>query len=374
MIDVIDFAKSIEIEGLHGRYVYKLQYQKLKNKVKLWYNTGYGRFEPTPIILPQRILLDKEDLVIFGLLQAESHKSIRQPIFGFTNSSPLFVKLVLDYFNEVWRIPRGEWKCEIKYWRHGLNDGLVDTLKNFWSNFLKIERGNIAIRLGTAYRLSEKSSSRYGVNSLHIHNKIFQNVVIQLLNKIIKPLVEKEENLARFYLRGLLSGDGSVVLDSNGSIAFVGIAFNPKSDELDHYLKVLKCLDVEVNEALPRKEGRRDIQINSWENYYAILQATDCKPFLDDYQNRKFFTGFLNNQYVKSLIRLDQLSKLKEITYKDYVRLFGVGERTAHACLLTLIKLGFLERVKVKRLYTHYLTERGKKFLQVIETIQREVK
>lgn len=374
IFNLVDFVNDIEIEGQSGRYTYKLQHQKLKDTVRLWYETGHGRFEPNPIVLPQKISLDRDDLTVFGLMQAESHKSTRQSTFGFTNSSPLFVKLVLDYFNEVWRIPRDEWICEINYWRGSLSENLINTLKDFWNNFLKIKKDNITIRQGTSYRLSENSSSRYGVNSLRLHNKVFQNIVIQLLNKIIRPMVEKEKDLARFYLRGLLSGDGSIVLDSNGSIALVSIGFNPKSHELDHYLKVLKCLNIEVNETSPRKEGRRAIQINSWKNYYTILQVTDCKPFLDDYQNRKFFTGFLNNQYVKSLIRLEQLSESKEITYKDYVRLFGVGERTAHYCLLTLIKLGFLKRVKVKRLYTHYLTERGKEFLQIIKNIQEEVK
>ncbi len=374
IFNLADFIKNVEIEGQSGKYTYKLQYQKLKDTIKLWYETGHGRFEPNPIVLPQKIPLDEDDFTIFGLIQAESDKSIRQSTFGFTNSSPFFVKLVLDYFNEIWRIPRGEWKCEITYWRSSLNEKLINTLKDFWNNFLKIKRDRITIRQGTTYRLSENSSSGYGVNSLRLNNKIFQNIVIQLLNKTIKPMVEKQKDLARLYFRGLLSGDGSIVLRSNGSIALVSIGFNPRSNELDHYLKVLKCLNVGVNEAPARKEGRRAIQINGWKNYYKILQLTDCRPFLEDYQNHKFFTGFLNNQYVKSLIRLEQLSKLNDITYKDYVGLFGGGERNANDCLLTLVKLGFLKRVKVKRLYRHYLTESGKGFLQVVELMQKWVK
>lgn len=93
-----------------------------------------------------------------------------------------------------------------------------------------------------------------------------------------------------------------------------------------------------------------------------------------DFGDRLYIGSNLSNQYIKSLIRLEQLSKLKEITYKDYIRLFGGGERNAYNCLLTLVKLGFLERVKVKRLYNQYLTEKGKKFLKVIETIQKEIK
>jgi len=233
---------------------------------------------------------------------------------------------------------------------------------------LSIPDDRLKIREGTVYRLSSKSKSEYGVVSLRLTNKVFRSIVLHVLNSI-KNLVEKNYDFCRYYFKGLLSGDGSIPFNGN-TIECVSIAYNPHSDELEHYQKILNVLKIFPNESSIKHRERKNIQITSWRNFYQILKITDLKPFIQNEKNLKFYNGFLNNQYVNSLARLEKLSEHKGITVKIYSNLFNVGLRSSSNSLLRFVKLDLLKREKKGIEYLFKLTKKGKEFLKLLEYLE----
>jgi len=367
-IDLIKLCKDLRILGHGKKLEFPLKYKVFENKIKFWYETKSGRFEPNPIIVKRYIPLNNLTLIAFGLIQAESTKIHEETFFDFSNSSPDLVKFIIDYFSSVWGVPNNKWVCYVTYWKSRLSIKTINKLKNFWSKKLILEPNRISIREGPVYRLSE-NASEYGVASLRLNNKTFRMIALHFLENAIKSLVENNQVYAGFYLQGLLSGDGSISLDPSESLAYVSIGFNPRKNELHHYLKLLRCLNIKINEKIPKKEGRRFISITGWKNYYKILLATRFEPFyLDDDKNIKFWKGILTNQYVKSLIRLKELNEWEKISSKNYAEYFKIKRRTAQGCIKRLINLGLLEKVQ----HFYKITSKGFQFLNTINTIEKK--
>lgn len=372
--DLLRLCNKLEIIGYGKKLKFQLKYRILNNdKVRFWYEIGHGRFEPVPISLPRFIPLDKSTFNAFGLIQAESTKE-NSTFFDFTNSDPELVKFIVDYFNRIWSIDRNFWYGKVLYWKGPLTKKIEGKIKCFWSEFLSIPKERITVKEGTSYRLSETSKSEYGVMSLRLNNKVFRSIALSFLEMVIKPMAEENKKLSSYYFQGLLSGDGSVGFDKNKSMVYVSLAYNPKSNEFDHYEKVLSLLDIDFDRNLKNKIGRRAIQIHNWTNYLKILNLTGGMPFLDKRKNSKFLSGFLSNQYIKSLLRLEKLSKFRNIRYKNYMNLFNVGERNSYSCLQRLVTLGFLMRIKENSFSSYSLTREGRNFLNMIDNIEQEVR
>lgn len=372
-LDLVELCKNQRVLGYGKKLSFPLKFELGENNiVKFWYETGHGRFEPNPIYLPRFVSLNEYTFNAFGLIQAESTKQ-NSTFFDFTNSEPELVKFIIDYFDQVWLVNRKLWKLKIFYWKGILTKNIEEKIKKFWSNFLDISENNVKIKQGTYYRLSEKSKSEYGVVSSRINNKTFRAIVLYFLSNIIKPTVEINKKKAIFYLRGLLGGDGSIVLDKNNSIARLSLSYNPKTDEFEHYSKILDLLGFTFDKNSKNKPNRKDFQILNWLNHYKILRYTNGKPFLDHRKNIKFIFGFSNNQYVKPLFRLKKFSRLKTITYKNYANLFKVGQRDAFDCIQRLVKLNLLEKLGSNIPHVYSLTKEAKYFLNLINDIEIEI-
>src|SRR5438132_3800807 len=101
-INLPKLCKNLDVLGDKAKFKFPLKYELMENKVKFFYETGYGRFEPRPFILPQEIVVDKNLLTVFGLLQAEMTK-VHYLTFDFSNSNPILIKFVIDYFGNYWK-------------------------------------------------------------------------------------------------------------------------------------------------------------------------------------------------------------------------------------------------------------------------------
>ncbi len=296
-VDLVSLIKGSRVHGYSLTEQFPFKYQILPNdKIRIWYETGGGQYVPKPIEINRFIELNKEIFTCFGLLQAESCKVKGYLTLDFSNCLPFLQKFILDYFEKYWDIYRSLWECEVYYWKGRLTQKIENDLKFFWSKELCISPKKIRIMEGTQYRLSDKASE-YGVARLQLNNKTFRTLIMIVLDRIIKPMVEENHEYCGYYLQGLLVGDGSLSLDSSGSLAYVGIAFNPNSDEREHYFKLLDTIGIKINKKTLRKKEIKNIQMTGWWNYLKILQVTENKPFfLDNKRNQKFYKGFLLNQ------------------------------------------------------------------------------
>lgn len=354
IVDLCEFAKSIEVLGEKGKFKFPLKFKIRKHLIEFWYETNLG-YEPKPIVLQRFIPLNEMTLTSFGLIQTEASKSLNQGYFQFTNTTPELILFVLSYFERFWKVPKIKWKFRVIYYKSRLNENIEDIIKDFWSNFLRINKDEI-----TVYKSSKilRDSAENGSMYIVLHNKIFKTMVLEFLEKIVKPLVENNSKISGYYLRGILSGDGYLNTYKN-IVNHIGISFNPNSNEFKHYKKVLTVLNIR---ALYLK---KTIQISHWENFFRLLSLTDFQPFIQKDKNSRFLKLLKNN--IKTLLRLYKLAQYGKISTKLYSKLFNVSPRGSRKNLKRMVKLGLLERFKISRSHFYRLTPKGQKTLTVIK-------
>lgn len=360
---MIKLCENMVVKGYGKKMYFPIIYEIIGNRVKFLYETKCGRFEPKPIKIKRYIPINKDTLIAFGLFQSEGSKK-NSLSFQFTNSNKDLVKFIMNYFEKTWGIDHRLWSCQVTCWKNYKTEDWKESVKNYWKNELNIKENKIKVIKGTSYRLSD-NAKEFGVFSLRLDRKIFWALTMNFL-EIIKKLSENDETYAGYYIKGLLAGDGSISIDSNGSIAYVSIAFNPNSNEHEHYMKILKKLDINGNIL---NKNSRSLRINGWRNYYKLLTITENEPFfMLKEKNRIFVKGFLKNQYVIPLKRLNNFL-LSKISTQSYAKEFGVCERSAMDSLKRLKKLGFLIDKKEGNRKVYLITPEGSQFLKLINNL-----
>jgi len=364
-LDIKEFMNNIQIISESGKTNYKLNRLENENSLFLWYKTGPGQFKVEPIIIPKSILLDDETFIIFGLIQAETYKNLKSSNFQFINSNPELITRVLIYFVKKWKISINHCSLEVTYWRPDFENKKA-FLEGFWKDKTKIN--NVNIRKGTEYRLSNKAEE-YGVASLRINNRILTVLMLEFHFKVIRNLVENNNDYLSLYLRGLFEGDG-ILGREKGLFRYLGLAFNPESDELFHYKKLLRNIGLDLNLTKIQDKKIRCILFGGWNEIYKFLKITNGEIFLDREKNKIIVRGFLTNQYVIPLLRLRKLARLQEISTVTYATIFKTTKRSAIDCLKRLCKLRFLECNNTKKCFSFRLTNKGKEFLDSIKSIE----
>jgi len=359
--NTIELINDIKIISSSGKNQYSLKYKELNDRFNIWYDTGPGEFKVNKISISKQIKLDKETFIIFGLLQAEGTKSLRYANFQFSNSDPSLIKMVINYFISVWKVPKSFFSVEVYYWRKDFSEK-EKLLEDFWKKILNVK--NITVREGTAYRLSDKAK-KFGVASLRINNKSINGVILNFLYKVIHPLVERNKMYAGWYLTGLFEGDGILI---NKHLGNIGLSFNPHNDEFDHYQMILRLIGIDVDKKSIIKKYNRFIPIMNWRNYCILLDAVNCQLFLDD-RNNIFIKAFLNNQYIKSLLRLKAIQYFS-ITVKNYSIIFNCTTRSALDSLRRLESLGLLYCSKNKKPFEFHISYDGYSFLDFIDKLK----
>jgi hypothetical protein len=360
-IDTSELVNDIKIISSSGKNQYQLKYEESNDKFNIWYETGSGEFKVKKISMTKCIKLNKETFITFGLLQAEGTKSLKYTNFQFSNSDSSLVRMVLNYFVSVWKIPKSYFSVEIYYWRKDFSEK-KKFLENFWRKALNIKK--ITVREGTKYRLSEKAK-KFGVASLRINNKAISGVILNFLYKVIQPLVEKNQIYVGWYLIGLFEGDGILI---NKSLGNVGLSFNPSNSEFNHYQKILKLIGIEVDKERVIKKYKKYIPFINWKEQGILLDATEGYLFLDE-RNNIFISNFLRNQYVKSLSRLEKLQYFC-INTKNYSKTFNCVTRSALNSLHRLEDLGLLYRDTNKKPFEFRITYDGYIFLEFINKLK----
>ena len=362
-VDLLKLCRYMKITGPKQSCFFPLKSRIIERKfVEFHYISINGQFNPKHIIVKRLIPFDKHLFQVFGLIQAEGSKYEKNLAFVFTNSSPNSIKFILNYFRTVWAIKEG-WKCDITSWNCGSK---YDEIRSFWSQELGISENAVKIRKGNLYRQS-KFAAEFGVCQLKLFNKAFNSIIMKLLGEI-RAYSENNSDHTGSYLTGLFSGDG-VIVTHNQKFCYTGLAFNQKSQELDHYHKVLSKIGIDFDKNAIKEKNRRCIIIKNWRAYYKLLRFTDGELFLDESRNNQFIRGILENQYFRPLLRLGKL-KNNEITVKLYSDLFNISRRSSLDCLARLVDLNLLS-IKQKNPLIFEITNSGHEFLKFVEKLKR---
>ena len=122
--------------------------------------------------------------------------------------------------------------------------------------------------------------------------EIFLNGVLKnFMNFIINPKNINEMKILNGFLRGLAAAEGSITLTKLKSLSKIGLSFDPHSDELELYKKILKNIGVKYGGT----KGN-ELYIYGIKNF-KILNNIDLfkmhhrrrEKFLLGYKNHKFF-------------------------------------------------------------------------------------
>jgi len=360
-IDISKVYKDVIIIGHTGKLRFSLKSKIQDSSIELWYYNKCGQ-QPAAIKLARFIPLNESTLIAFGLIQAECGKSELKE-FSFSNSNPELILLIIDYFENTWRIPRNFWSCSLYLDKDKIDNDSKELIKNFWVGHLSLNNDQIKVYIST-----KKSKSVYGNIQIRIYSKVFLGVVLYFLNKIIRPLVENDLELSKYYLRGLLSGDG-FVCTTDGKISCFGVSFDPYSNEKNHYEIIFKNLGILPNKS-SLKENSKQLAFTNWGKYCKLLQSTNLQPFIEKEKNIRFFRGLVKHPYAKRLLKLKELFETKTfITVNDYQKVLYTSNRNANRNLVKFVNLDILERIRKGRKDFYHLTENGKNLFGILDGI-----
>jgi len=285
------------------------------------------------IIFKEKFELDELACSSIGLYEAEGGKVAG----SFTNSQPKMINIILDFIEKISNIDRKKVTASIN-----CNHNLVSQKKNleeFWKNQTGIENFHKKLHLNKNVR------SPNGILQVHFNSKILKEFMCGMFNLIFTN--EKVDYKA--VIRGLLSGDGSPIQQTNTAITH-HIATDKNHIEFQEKL-INKIFGDKISTIKKINDGKVVIY-NNWENNLNLL-------FLDPYK----FNIFNRLKFAKQFLDLKATKAFINIKNGDIIK--GVEIARNILPIKPLIKSGYIELEKISpkpnKKYKAFLTEKGNK-------------
>ena len=179
--------------------------------------------------LVQQISSSSDTLISIGLLEAEMTKHSKNIVFS--NSEPIVINHILDWFEKNFKIPRNNWRWLIQFNKKLVNHEAPKEMKSrelaaylFWIKNTQIDK-NKHFPKWVTYRGFDKgvlsTESKWGMLSIYCGNNKIQKIINSLLNRTFSSLSKLSENKIINYLDGLFCGDGGVNLSRSVRRIFV---------------------------------------------------------------------------------------------------------------------------------------------------------
>jgi len=194
------------------------------------------------IILPRFLEVNKLAL-FFGLMHSDGFKKfgyyeiykkkINSPYVGFTNGEPQIIDLFLNLFESLFEIKRDAFIANLRYPLE-LKEKQRFKLEDFWRK--------LVLSTPKIY-LDKKRESKWcpaGIINIGIYNILFAEIIISSLKRFLKNIENANKNVKESFLKGVLIGDGSPILDKN-KIRRIMIAIEFK-EEGDMYTSIFNSL------------------------------------------------------------------------------------------------------------------------------------
>lgn len=254
----------------------------------VWYSIGGGA---NHINIKNLIDIEKiAELVGFYFGDGNTSYSVRS--FRLNNCESSVLEYCLDILEEI-GISRDIAKLQIIYSSDKeLNEEIKNKCITFWSKSLKINKNKI-VSVNKAKNARE--TLKYGSARVFIDNTILLEIFLHgllkgILQRISQPKDDLDKKLLQGFLRGLLAAEGSVYLNKHNSICKIGIAYNPRSRELNLCKKLLKNLGINFG-----KTHGNELLIYAWPNFKKLYEIDAFK--MHKARNEKFIMGFKNHRF-----------------------------------------------------------------------------
>ncbi len=234
-----------------------------ENQICLWYKWPVGRnqfnkennsYRFKYVLLPRYIQLDKLTLNALGLLQAEMTKyTKRASNIIFANSDPNLINIVLRFFERLF-IKNNKWSWNITFnFKLKNKESKLEIVKreeealNYWKsktmiNPQKNQNRCLQYSGNKKYQNMRANSPRYGSLRVIFSNIIIYQVILKLL-KDVRKIIKEDEDTIKYYLQGIIAGEGYVKPSKHKSLDSVRIGCVNKKEKL-FYHNLLQYLNI----------------------------------------------------------------------------------------------------------------------------------
>jgi hypothetical protein len=255
----------------------------------IWYSVGGGA---NYVKIKKCINLERlAELVGFYFGDGNTSDGIRS--FRINNCEPSALNYSLKILNEM-GIGKESMKCQIIFStpNESLDNETIDRCVNFWSKTLGIRKKQI---VSVSRSKGKTESLKYGSARLFLDNcslvELIVNGVLPTFVDLIKdPKTMGDKIILKGFLRGLAAAEGSVTLTKLNSLSKVGFSYDPHSNDLEFYKKILSNIGINYggthgNELLIY--GMKNFKIFMNLDLFKMHQTRD-KKFKLGYKNHKF--------------------------------------------------------------------------------------
>lgn len=265
----------------------EISVNRLGSKISVKYlSRKQGGSDSKIIQTPNELKLTSNLTKAVGIYYGEGNSSTKRRLSSFVNSNPVVINAGIKLF-ELLGINKSNLKARVKVYDPIASD---KELKERWSrltdipleNFLKTEIAHSK----QIYMRNRERPSKLGRLEV-IYSSIIIKEIIDNLIKEIKKLALENPEVRKEFIKGLVAGEGSVILKENGKVQELRISSCDKNEQ-----KFIRDLLQEEGIKLTEKEREFYVPIFGFDNFKLIskLRLFDFHPD----KKQKFNLGFRN--------------------------------------------------------------------------------
>ncbi len=288
-----------ELRDINDKYSFPLQVKDFGKYLSLSYSTTVKTFTSEDSsrkysdTIKRFINKSNETFEVLGYLQAEMGKT-QTGILNFCNHEYQIIKRVLAWFKKELDVDTDRWKWYIKVNMQKPDDlefknNIEKTLVGYW-----IEKTSISSAQKYPNPVSYIGTAPF--TSLNIYNRgtliieFRDNIFSQVIKKFVRDITYNEilsctSEQIRYYMRGIIAGEGCVETDKEERKFRVRIASH-KPLERKIFIDCLEKLGIDSRE----NECNKDIIISRKQNLLILLQLKLMCGSYDKYN--KFLNSF----------------------------------------------------------------------------------
>jgi len=296
-----------------------------KGKFCLYYYWSCGRNQSSNInkgtrckylILPKSIPADALTLNALGLLQAEMTKhSIKYNNIIFSNSNPDIINTIAKFFERL-GVSKDCWKWSISFnfklkIEETPNESHLRETRalKYWRSKTVINKNNnqnksIQYTGNRKYVNMRKDTKIYGTLRICYSNIILYQLILNVLEKI-RPIILTQSKLGKYFLQGLVAGEGNVKLTKFGSVDSIRIG-STNLEEKQLYKQYLELLEIESH------IEDNYICINNQRNFLKIFEHDLFK--LHNERKTKFLNGLVAFKHIPDDVK-EKFANVKRQIY-----------------------------------------------------------
>jgi hypothetical protein len=340
----LEVEREIDVAGISGKVI-----PRENNYITIYIE------KKMPTTLPRIIKITPELLELIYLIHGDGHY---QDKFYFVNKAPELHEFVLEYFEDIFRIPRRFWRARVLI--SDLN--FKESSKKYWMNRLSLEESQF-------YNASKPGFNTDKFGNLRI---IIDKTIVSVIFKFIFNQIRLNKERSLHSLNGLLCAEGGAQIYRVG-LHRITLSFNKK--EKDMFQRIMDNLNLKYI-----IENDQFI-IQGWDNQYLFFKtffSQNVIPFrLHNQRRENAIIGFLNHSFTKTMKKyLSVLQQKNNVSLKEFSKILKIRQ---DSILNTTRKNQYVKmsRIDGKGIRGDPLmisiSDEGKNFLDIIHRMEVEL-